>query len=107
MGSVKLTAMCASFFGTLECELLGRRWFKMQTVARIEVFEFIEGFYNLRRRHSSIGYLFRSNTSVTGQSRRTPVCRCARGCPQTLSRSQALNIDEIGASPRGPAYRLF
>jgi hypothetical protein len=33
------------------------RWFKTQAEARIAVFEFIEGFYNPRRRHSSIGYL--------------------------------------------------
>jgi len=41
----------------LECELLDRRRFKTQAEARIAVFEFIEGFYNPRRRHSSIGYL--------------------------------------------------
>jgi hypothetical protein len=49
--------MCESFFATLECELLDRRRFKTQAEARIAVFEFIEGFYNPRRRHSSIGYL--------------------------------------------------
>ena len=31
--------------------------FKTQAEARIAAFEFIEGFYNPRRRHSSIGYL--------------------------------------------------
>jgi Integrase core domain len=36
---------------------LGRRRFKTQAEARIAVFEFVEGFYNPRRRHSSIGYL--------------------------------------------------
>ena len=40
-----------------ECELLDRRRFKTQAEARIAVFEFIEGFYNPRRRHSSLGYL--------------------------------------------------
>jgi hypothetical protein len=45
------------FFATLECELLDRRRFKTQAEARIAVFEFIEGFYNPRRRHSSLGYL--------------------------------------------------
>ncbi len=49
-------AMCETFFATLECELLDRRRFKTQAEARIAVFEFIEGFYNPRRRHSSIGY---------------------------------------------------
>ena len=50
-------AMCESFFATLECELLDRRRFKTQAEARIVVFEFVEAFYNRRRRHSSIGYL--------------------------------------------------
>jgi hypothetical protein len=49
--------MCESFFATLECELLDRRRFKTQAEARSAVFEFVEGFYNPRRRHSSIGYL--------------------------------------------------
>jgi putative transposase len=50
-------ALCESFFATLECELLDRRKFKTQAEARMAVFEFIEGFYNPRRRHSSLGYL--------------------------------------------------
>jgi putative transposase len=50
-------AMAESFFATLECELLDRRRFKTQAEARIAVFEFIEGFYNPRRRHSSLRYL--------------------------------------------------
>jgi putative transposase len=50
-------AMCESFFATLECELLARHRFATQAEARMAVFAFIEGFYNPRRRHSSIGYL--------------------------------------------------
>jgi len=50
-------AMCESFFATLECELLDRRRFKDQEEARRAVFEFVEGWYNLHRRHSSLGYL--------------------------------------------------
>jgi putative transposase len=57
VGDAYDNAMCESFFATLECELLDRRRFRTQAEARIAVFEFIEGFYNLRRRHSSIGYL--------------------------------------------------
>ena len=49
--------MCESFFATLECELIARCRFKTQAEARSAVFEFVEGFYNPRRRHSSIGYL--------------------------------------------------
>ena len=50
-------ALCESFFATLECELLDRHRFPTQAEARMAVFEFIEGWYNPRRRHSSIGYL--------------------------------------------------
>ena len=57
VGDAYDNAMCESFFATLECELLARNRFKTQAEARIAVFEFIEGFYNPRRRHSSIGYL--------------------------------------------------
>jgi putative transposase len=57
IGDAYDNAMCESFFATLECELLDRCRFKTQAEARSATFAFIEGFYNLRRRHSSIGYL--------------------------------------------------
>ncbi len=50
-------ALCESFFATLECELIDRRRCPTQSPARNAIFEFIEGWYNPRRRHSSIGYL--------------------------------------------------
>jgi putative transposase len=50
-------ALCESFFATLECELLDRQIFQNPKEARLGVFEFIEGWYNLHRRHSALGYL--------------------------------------------------
>ena len=50
-------AMAESFFATLECELLDRSRFKTHADARNAVFDFIEGFYNPQRRHSSLAYL--------------------------------------------------
>jgi putative transposase len=50
-------ALCESFFATLECELLDRHRFPRPADARISVFDFIEGWYNPRRRHSALGYL--------------------------------------------------
>ena len=50
-------ALCESFFATLECELLDRSRFKNREEARRAVFEFVEGWYNRHRRHSSLGYL--------------------------------------------------
>jgi putative transposase len=50
-------AMCESFFATLDCELLDRRKLKTPAEARHAVFEFVESWYNPRRRHSALGYL--------------------------------------------------
>ncbi len=49
-------ALCESFFASLECELLDRRSFQTHAEARMAVFQYIEGWYNTHRRHSSIGY---------------------------------------------------
>ena len=49
--------MCESFFATLECELLDRQRFRTQADARLAIFDFIEGWYNSRRRHSALAYL--------------------------------------------------
>jgi len=46
---------------TLECELLVKRRFKNQREASIAIFDFIEGWYNPRRRHSALGYLSPNN----------------------------------------------
>jgi putative transposase len=47
-------AMAESFFATLECELLDRQTFHTRDQARMALFDFIEGFYNTFRRHSSL-----------------------------------------------------
>jgi putative transposase len=57
VGDAYDNAMAESFFATLECELLDRQRFQTQVEARMAVFEWIEAWYNPRRRHSSIGYL--------------------------------------------------
>jgi putative transposase len=49
-------AMCESFFGTLEAELLMREHFATHEQARRRIFSFLEDWYNVRRLHSSIGY---------------------------------------------------
>ena len=50
-------AMCESFFATLECELIDRTTFRTHGEAKLAIFEFIEGWYNPHRRHSSLGYV--------------------------------------------------
>jgi len=49
-------ALCESFFATLECELLDQNDFSTRAEAQRAVFDFIEGWYNLHRLHSSLGY---------------------------------------------------
>ena len=56
VGDAYDNAMTESFFATLERELLNRRRFRSQAEAKMAVFEWIEGWYNPRRRHSSLGY---------------------------------------------------
>jgi transposase InsO family protein len=52
-------AVVESFFGTLKTELVHRPGVRYRTraEARASVFEWIECWYNRRRRHSSLGYL--------------------------------------------------
>ena len=45
-----------SFFGSLKTELVHRTRFSTRREAKAALFEYIEIFYNQRRRHSSIGY---------------------------------------------------
>ena len=56
VGDAYDNAMAESFFASLERELLNRRRFKSQAEAQMAVFEWIEGWYNPHRRHSSLGY---------------------------------------------------
>lgn len=56
VGDAYDNALCESFFATLECELVDRYRFRSPGEAARAVFEFIEGWYNPHRRHSSLGY---------------------------------------------------
>ncbi len=50
-------AAMEAFFSTLKLECVYRSRFGTHTQARVEIFSFIEVFYNRRRRHSALGYL--------------------------------------------------
>ena len=56
VGDAYDNAMAESFFATLEREVLNRRRFRSQAEAKMAIFEWIEGWYNPHRRHSSLGY---------------------------------------------------
>ncbi|MFG2632022.1 transposase [Streptomyces sp. NPDC048473] len=50
-------ALAESFFSTIKRELLGTAAWPSRAAARTAIFDFIEGWYNLHRLHSSLGYL--------------------------------------------------
>jgi transposase InsO family protein len=50
-------AVAESFFATLKAELIHRRPWPTKHEARLAIHDYIGGFYNPHRRHSSLGYL--------------------------------------------------
>ena len=50
-------SMAESFVSTLKRELIDRHSWPNRQTARTTIFEYIEGFYNIRRRHSTLGHL--------------------------------------------------
>ena len=49
-------AVAESFFKTLKTELVYHRKFATRKEASLAVFEYIEAWYNRKRRHSALGY---------------------------------------------------
>lgn len=49
--------LAESFVSTLKRELIHRHSWPTRQIARTAVFEYIEGFYNTRRRHSALGHM--------------------------------------------------
>ena len=56
-GNVWDNAVMESFFSSLKVERVARKIYRTRDEARADVFDYIERFYNPRRRHSTIGYL--------------------------------------------------
>jgi transposase InsO family protein len=50
-------AVAESFFATIKTELLDRQPWPTKAMAHKAIFEYVEGWFNTRRRHSSLGYL--------------------------------------------------
>lgn len=50
-------AAMESFFSTLKTERANRRRYRSRDQAKADVFDYIERFYNPRRRHSTLGYI--------------------------------------------------
>jgi putative transposase len=56
-GNVWDNAAMESFFSSLKTERMVRKVYRTRDAARADVFDYIERFYNPRRRHSTLGYL--------------------------------------------------
>jgi len=56
-GNVWDNAPMESFFSSLKTERTGRKLYRTRNEAKADVFDYIERFYNPKRRHSTIGYL--------------------------------------------------
>lgn len=54
-GNVWDNSVMESFFSTLKTERVHRRIYRSRTHARQDIFDYIERFYNPRRRHSTLG----------------------------------------------------
>ena len=50
-------AAMESFFSSLKIERCARKVYRTRDVARADVFDYIERFYNPKRRHSTLGYM--------------------------------------------------
>jgi len=57
VGDAYDNAVAESFFSTLQTELLDTKTWQTRAELRMAVFEYIEGFYNRQRRHSSLEYM--------------------------------------------------
>ena len=49
-------AVCESFFSTLKREMNASAGFRSYREAELLIFDYIEIFYNRKRRHSALGY---------------------------------------------------
>ena len=56
-GNVWENAAMESFFSSLKTERTARRLYRTRDEAKADVFDYIERFYNPKRRHSRIGYM--------------------------------------------------
>jgi transposase InsO family protein len=56
VGNCYDNAVVESIFGTLKTELIHHKTYESRAAAHQALFEYIEVFYNRKRRHSALGY---------------------------------------------------
>ncbi len=55
-------AVAESFFGSLKRERIKKRIYKNREMARVDISDYIESFYNRTRRHSYLGGVSRKSS---------------------------------------------
>ncbi len=64
-------AVAESFFATVKTELVHRQPWPTRKATTSAIFDYIEGWYNTRRRHSALGHLspaqYESTITVTAE----------------------------------------
>ena len=111
-------AVCETFHASLKKEKIYRQSWPTRAAARTAIFEYIEGWYNPRRRHSTLGYLSpiefeRQHTELARPAIEDPIS--ANGSVATLTprasdglttrRLQAVGVDfaaDARSLPRTP-----
>ena len=89
-------AVAETFFATLKKELVYRRSWPTRQELCSEVFEYIEGFYNPRRRHSTLGMLSPPSTrSSTPGSRARARGKSQRHVENSASFQQQLQRHNV------------
>jgi Integrase core domain len=78
-------AVCETFHATLKKERIYRQSWPTRSQARAAVFEYIEGWYNPRRRHSTLGYL----SPIEFERQHTELAQLALEAPNTDNGSVA------------------
>ena len=112
-------AVCETFHASLKKEKIYRQSWPTRATARTAIFEYIEGWYNPRRRHSTLGYLSpiefeRHHTELTQLALEDPISgngsvaatspRAADGL--TTSRISTVGIDFAPTGPISPENGL-
>jgi putative transposase len=92
-------AVAESFFATLKVELAHEAQWPTRAHAQDDVFEYLEGFYNGRRRHSALGYLspltfehqwWKAPSRLTGSSAEMASSAAASG--STIGTEAAISV---------------
>jgi Integrase core domain len=108
-GNVWDNAVMESFFFSLKTERTAHKTYRTHDEAKDDVFDYIECFYNVKRRHSTIGYMspmefeMRYYGANATSPRKQPIV--VRVClAKSLGRSDASNM-RIAAATRAMSAR--